>query len=81
MKRFTLLVMTMGVLLLQNCTAYRIKVAHHGEHFKYYFPQKRNILGEWSNIKTPTGEYTYEWAKNIIDIDKKPKQKNITYIK
>lgn len=40
--------MLMGVLTLQSCTSYRLKIITSGEQ-KYYFPQKRTLF-EWEDF-------------------------------
>ena len=81
MKRMLLLVMVLGVVSLQSCSVYRIRIVDHGNGTKYYFPQKRNMLGEWVYLEYGSGNYSFESAKDAIIMDKQPKPKQITYIK
>jgi hypothetical protein len=82
MKKNIFLVMVMGVSLLQSCVSYRVKVVEHKPNVKYYFPQKRVLLGEWIDVDhRKIGSYTYEWAKEIISEDKNTKVVKPTYIK
>ena len=71
----------MGVLVLQSCTSYRIKVVEHPDGTTYYFPEKRFFVYEWEGVRTYNGSYTLEWARNIIKEDKKPDKARIRYIK
>jgi hypothetical protein len=81
MKIKVLLATLLGVMTLQSCTSYRVKVVEHSNDVKYYFPQKKIFIGDWDDIQAYDGDYTKGWAKIIIDKDKSPKHKNITYIK
>lgn len=64
MKKLKGLVIIMGVLLLQSCSSYRVKVITSGNN-QYYFPQKR-ILYEWEDI--PYEMFVdLESAMNYID--------------
>lgn len=74
--------MVMGVSLLQSCVSYRVKVVEHKPNVKYYFPQKRVLLGDWNDMDIRnSGSYTYEWAKEVINEDKNIKNVKPTYIK
>lgn len=70
--------MVMGVLSLQSCTSYRIRVIEHGS-MKYYRPQKR-ILYSWEDME-PFYSNDLNSAKQKIDEDRNPKIKNFSYIK
>lgn len=80
-KLFIILLTTM--LATQGCSMYRIKVVTHDNDVKYYFPQKRLFIGDWVDLndKYHTSVYSYDLAKQLIEKDKQPKQKRITYIK
>lgn len=73
--------MLLGVITLQSCTSYRIKAVKHDQGAVYYFPQKRIFVGDWNDIKTYDGDYSRTWAKSVIQKDKNPQQKQITFIK
>lgn len=83
MKKLILPVVLMGVFILQSCTTYRIKVAHHENNVTYYFPQKRSIDGlfEWRDVYNGEGAYTLEWARQEIEKDRYKQTKGIEYIK
>ena len=81
MKIKLFLAMLLGVLALQSCTSYRVKVVEHDGGVKYYFPQKKIFVGDWNDLKTYEGDYSKSWAKITIKKDKEPKHKKITYIK
>lgn len=76
-----ILLILMGVFGLGGCTMYRIKVSEHQMGVRYYFPQKRVGLGEWNDIKTFNGSYTYRWAREIIERDKISGEIKYYYIK
>ncbi len=67
----------MGVLSLQSCTVYRIRVVEHGS-MKYYSPEKR-VLFTWEEILPFYGN-DLESAKKTIDEDRLRKVKNYTYL-
>lgn len=71
----------MGVLVLQSCTMYRIKVAIHPSGATYYFPEKRFLVSDWEGVKNYGGDYTLEWARKVIEADKNPNEVKIKYIK
>lgn len=82
MNRIKFFTITMGVLLLQSCVSYRIKVVEHKPNVKYYFPQKRVLLGEWDDLSNrKSGSYTYEWARKVINDDMQNKEIKPKYIK
>ncbi len=83
MKKLILFVVLMGVLVLQSCTSYRIKVTHHDKGVTYYFPQKRSFetLFEWRDVYNREGSYTLEWARKEIEADRYKQTKGIEYIK
>jgi len=76
--RLLFFAMLMGVLSLQSCTVYRIRVVEHGS-MKYYRPEKR-ILLSWEEL-TPFYGNDLNSAKQRIDEDRGPKIKNYSYIK
>jgi hypothetical protein len=71
----------MGVLLLQSCVSYRIKVVEHNPGVRYYFPQKRVFVSDWLDIETYYSDLTLESARKTIKEDKNPFNNNIFYIK
>ncbi len=75
-----LIVALMGVLMLQSCTAYRIKVITDND-VKYFVPEKRNVLGGWNEMDYYTSDLTYKGAKAIIDEDKHKVTNKKSYIK
>jgi hypothetical protein len=81
MKKLFFSVMMMGVLLLQSCVSYRIKVVEHKSGVQYYFPQKRILLGEWVDLTYGKScGFTYKSARDIIKEDRKDKKSKISYI-
>ena len=81
MKKLVLGVMIMGVLALQSCTMYRIKMVQHPDGATYYFPQKRILISDWNVIDNFEGDYTLKWARKVIEEDKNKQQIKINYIK
>lgn len=73
--------MMLGVSLLQSCTIYRIKAVIHPDGTTYYFPQKRFLISEWEGVRTYNGDYSLEWARQVIEKDKNPDGVKIKYIK
>jgi len=69
--------MLMGVLTLQSCVKYRIRVVEHGS-MKYYSPEKRVLL-TWEEILPFYGN-DLESTKKTIDEDRLRKVKNYTYL-
>ncbi len=70
--------MAVGVLSLQSCTSYRIRVIKHGS-MKYYRPEKR-ILFSWEEMKPFYGN-DLKSAKERIDEDRNRKNENYSYLK
>lgn len=68
----------MGVLILQSCTIYRIRVIDHGS-MKYYAPEKR-VLFSWEELHSYYGN-DLKSAKDRIDADRNRNVINKTYIK
>lgn len=82
MNRIKFLAIAMGVLLLQSCVSYRIKVVEHNPNTRYYFPQKRVLLGEWIDLTyKKSSSFTYKSARKIISQDKQSKSPKTYYIK
>ena len=85
MKKKLLSVIVVGVLLLQSCTMYRIKIAHHDNGDAFYFPQKRSVetFFEWRDVQPPfsEGSYTLDWARKQIEKDRYIQTKGIEYLK
>ncbi len=79
MNKIKLVVMIMGVLLLQSCTMYRIKSVTHPTGVTYHFPQKRILISEWEDIKVYDGDFSFKWARRVIDYDKNPNKVKIKY--
>lgn len=67
--------------VLSSCVKYRIKEVTHSDGGSYYFPQKRKmVLSEWKDI-SPSGNYTYDWARGVIIEDKSVFDKRTQYLK
>ena len=81
MKYLKTIVILLGVVLLQNCTLYRIKAVTHPNGATYYFPQKRYMISEWEAVRTYGGGFTLDWAREAIRKDKNPDEVKIKYIK
>ena len=75
------MLMMLGVSSLQSCTLYRIKAVIHPNGTTYYFPQKRFLISEWQGVRTYNGDYTLDWARQVIENDKKSDGVRIKYIK
>jgi len=78
MVRVLFFAMLMGVLSLQSCVRYRIKVIEHGS-MKYYEPQKRTFFS-WEEM-TPFYGHDLPSAKTKINEDRNRKRKKFSYIK
>ena len=76
--RLLFFAMVMGVLSLQSCTSYRIKVVEFGSII-YCTPEKRTLFS-WEEIYPFYGN-DLSSAKKTIDDDKSRKSKRNIYIK
>lgn len=77
MKNLTLLFITA---LSLSCTSYRIKKVTHKNGESYYFPQKKNLITNWENIHRYDGNFTIDWARQVIKEDKEKPQTEINYL-
>jgi hypothetical protein len=80
MKKRIILLILMGVLVLESCTSYRVRVVTHPTGESYYFPQKREGVRGWEDLGYGVGgSYTKDWAEETIRADRNLNSVKVSY--